>query len=185
MDPRHAPMERWGKEGKRGQRIRAWVDGERWAMVPRGGRTRPGTLSAGSECAVTDCPLLSLAWCMIAFACNNQPSPSRKQHAPARAMMVHTWGPAFASGWNCTEKNGLVSWQMPSLVPSFSLVNSGFQPVGREAGSVANPASEAQVSDEVQVSDEAEVSDGARVRPGRRLWRKKRSLGRRSSKTNN
>lgn len=36
-------------------------------------------------------------------------------------------GPLHASGWNCEEKNGLVLCRMPSLEPSFILINNGSQ----------------------------------------------------------
>ena len=47
-------------------------------------------------------------------------------------------GPPAASGWNCTEDQGLVWWMMPSLVLSLALVKRVFQPSGSVEGSTAN-----------------------------------------------
>ena len=39
-------------------------------------------------------------------------------------------GPGAASGWNCTEKNGLLLCAMPSFELSLALTYSGSQSLG-------------------------------------------------------
>ena len=50
-----------------------------------------------------------------------------------------SFGPLEASGWNCAEKNGLDLWRIPSLVPSFMLMNNGSQSSGSVDWSTAYP----------------------------------------------